>query len=138
MIARRFEELIVWQLAYRLEQEVFAFTNGEPAKRDFKYCNQIRESSRSAVRNISEGFGRYSPRDFRSFLRIASGSLHETKNQLIEGLNRRYLSPSDHDRLKRLCLRAIKANNRLMAYLATAKAPEAFAGNPKTPEPPEP
>jgi hypothetical protein len=62
MVARRFEDLIVWQLAYKVQQGVFAFTSKPPASKDFKYCNQIRESSRSARKNISEGFGRYYPR----------------------------------------------------------------------------
>src|SRR6266496_912433 len=51
----------------------------------FKYCNQIRESSRSARKNISEGFGRYYPKEFARFLRNANGSLHETKDHLLEG-----------------------------------------------------
>lgn len=127
VIAHRFEDLVVWQLADRLQNEVFAFTDTFPVSRDFKYCIQIRESSRSAARNIAEGFGRFFPKEFRSFLRIAAGSLHETKNHLHEGLRRHYLSSTKHEELVRLTLRAIKANNRLMAYLSKAEAPEPFA-----------
>ena len=59
MGARRFEDLDVWQLAHWLEEEVFAFTTKAPAAHDYRYCDQIRESVRSAPRNIAEGFGRY-------------------------------------------------------------------------------
>ncbi|HEX3701681.1 MAG TPA: four helix bundle protein [Vicinamibacterales bacterium] len=72
MGVRRFEDLIAWQLAYELQQQVFAFTASLPAVRDFKFCDQIRDSSRSAPRNIAEGFGRYYPKAFIRFLRIAN------------------------------------------------------------------
>jgi four helix bundle protein len=137
MGVRQFEDLIAWQLADRLQQEVFAFTSTPPASRDFKYCDQIRESSRSTTRNTAEGFGRYYPKEFARFLRIAAGSLQETKNHLHDGLNQQYLSPDHHERLTRLCLRAMKANVRLIAYLRHATAPEPFA-HPGLEEPGEP
>jgi four helix bundle protein len=76
--AKRHKDLIVWQLSYQLEREVFAKTaTGEVAK-DFKFRDQIRDASASAPRNIAEGFGRYRPKEFARFLEIARGSLTET------------------------------------------------------------
>ena len=118
MIARCFEDLIVWQLAKNLQGEVFAFISRPSVARDFRFCDQIRESTRSATRNTAEGFGRFDPPEFRRFLKIAAGSLHETKNHLHDALASGYLVPAEHERLVRLTLRAIKANNRLQAYLA--------------------
>jgi four helix bundle protein len=91
MAVRRFEDLIVWQLASQLQQEVFAFTAIGAAWRDIKYREQIRDSSASATRNTAEGFGRFRPRDFARFLEIAHGSLDETKNHLHDGHRRKYL-----------------------------------------------
>jgi four helix bundle protein len=82
VVAQRFEDLIVWQRANELKEGVFAFTDRPLVRRDLKYCNQIQESARSATRNVAEGFGRYYPKKFRHFLRIAAGSLHETKAHL--------------------------------------------------------
>jgi four helix bundle protein len=124
VVAHRFEDLVVWQLANRVKSEVYAITARRPASNDFKFCDQIRESARSAPRNIAEGFGRYYPREFGRFLRIALASLHETKNHLHDGHERHYLSDSDYDRMVRTTLRAIKAGNRLAAYLRTATPPE--------------
>jgi four helix bundle protein len=142
MGVQRFEDLIAWQLADQLQTDIFEFTSHPPASRDFKYCDQIRDSIRSAKRNTSEGFGRYYPKEFARFLRIAAGSLQETKNHLQDGLKQQYLSAERHLYMKRLCLRAIKANVRLIAYLRHAKPPEPFAGGPEEsqepPEPPEP
>ena len=131
MGVRRFEDLIAWQLANDLQQDIFEFTAKMPAVRDVKFCDQIRESSRSAPRNIAEGFGRYYPQEFVRFLRIAVGSLAETNHQLHEALARRYLAEPDHERLVRLCLRALKANTSLIRYLlrATAPAPRIGRGN---------
>jgi four helix bundle protein len=123
MIAHRFEDLIVWQLSHELQNEVMAFIANPPCARDFKLCDQIRDSSRSATRNTSEGFGRFAPREFARFLRIAAGSLQETRNHLGDALERGYLSESEYERLKRLALRALKANVRLQAYLRQC-APE--------------
>jgi four helix bundle protein len=130
MGVRRFEDLIAWQLADQLQTGIIEFTSHPPASRDFKYCDQIRDSIRSAKRNTSEGFGRYYPKEFARFLRIAAGSLQETKNHLQDGLKHRYLTQEHHERLKRLCLRAIKANVRLIAYLRGADPPEPFSSPP--------
>src|SRR5262245_11299777 len=96
MVARRFEDLVAWQLAHRLQDEVFAFTARPPCVRDLSFCNQIRASSRSATANIAEGFGRYYPREMSQFLRIAAASLQETKNHLRDANHRGYLSDDAH------------------------------------------
>src|ERR1700712_3364634 len=95
----RFEDLIVWQLSDQLQDEIFEFTSHQPASRDFKYCDQIRDSIRSAKRNASEGFGKYYPKEFARYLRITEGSLQETKNHLHDGLKQHYLSAERHERL---------------------------------------
>ena len=117
MGVRRFEDLIVWQLASQLQHEVFAFTAIGPAWRDIKFREQIRDSSASASRNTAEGFGRFRPRDFARFLEIAHGSLDETKNHLHDGHHRGYLATQTYNDLLRLTYRALKANTRLIRYL---------------------
>ncbi len=66
-----------------------------------------------------------SKREFSRFLAIANGSLHETKCHLAEAHDRGYLDDERYDRLLRLCLRTLKASNRLVRYLKTAEAPNA-------------
>ena len=79
-----FRDLVAWQLADELRREVIAFTEKEPASRDFKFCNQIREASSSACRNTSEGFGRFRPAENARFLEFAHASLLEVQDGLIE------------------------------------------------------
>jgi four helix bundle protein len=123
MVARKFEDLIVWQLSAKIQQEAGAILDRPDVRRDGKFCEQLRGSTRSAPANMAEGFGRYSPREFIRYLRIASGSLHETKNHLHEALNRGSIDAPTHERLVRLTLRALKADWRLQAYLRDAKEP---------------
>src|SRR5262249_42600953 len=82
MGVRRVQDLVVWQLSREIERRVFAVTATSPAVGDRDYCLQIRKSSSSAARNIAEGFGRFRPREFARFVRIARGSLEETKDHL--------------------------------------------------------
>jgi four helix bundle protein len=113
----RFENFIAWQLAEQLKEAVFAFTSKPPAATDFDYCRQMRDSARSAPRNIAEGFGRFYPSASVPFLRIALGSLNETLDHLIDGRQRKFLSEDHYISLRRLTLRAIKALKRLTEYL---------------------
>jgi len=121
MVARRFEELVVWQLARELERRVYAFTDESAVAKDFDYCSQIRRSSSSSPRNIAEGFGRYLPGDFCKFLRNALGSLAETRDHLDAGLERRYLTHNAHHELQTLANRATGAGVRLAKYLDSCK-----------------
>jgi four helix bundle protein len=117
MVARKFEDLVAWQLARELERRVYAFTEIGPVVRDFEYCRQIRRSSSSAPRNLAEGFGRYLPGDFSKFVRNALGSLNETRDHLDAGLERRYLSAATHAELTVLTKRAAGTSVNLVKYL---------------------
>src|SRR5215467_8265071 len=114
MGVRDFRELVCWQLSYTLKREVLAFTATGPAARDFKYRDQIRDSSSSAPSNIAEGFGRFRPGDFARFLEIAVASLKETQNHLIDGRDRGYLTNPLYSRLQNLARAALKSTTNLM------------------------
>ena len=45
MSVRDFRELVCWQLSYELKCEVLAFIESGPASKDFKYRDQIKDSS---------------------------------------------------------------------------------------------
>jgi four helix bundle protein len=91
IVVKRFEDFAVWQLSRELERRVFASTATSPANRDLDYCRQVRKSSSSPARNIAEGFGRFWPADFARFVRIARGSLEETKDHV--DADRRFHAP---------------------------------------------
>ena len=109
MAIDKFEDLVCWRLAHALECEVIAFTSSGPASRDFKYRDQIRESSASSPANIAEAFGRFRPKDAVRFCDYALGSLRETRNHLISGRARGYLSDALFSRLSHLSEKAFEA-----------------------------
>jgi len=113
----RYEDLIVWRLAHELQRGVFALTATGAASRDFKFRDQVRDSSASVTRNIAEGFGRFADGEFAWFLRVARGSLMETHNSLRDGQDRGYFTSSGCIRLQRLALRAVTAASGLICYL---------------------
>ena len=105
------EEFDAWQLAWELKERVYAFTAKAPAVSDCKFCDEIRESARSAPDNISEGFYRFNPVDFANFVRIARGSLGEVRNQLRHARSEKYLNDAEFGEISHLCRRAIGARN---------------------------
>jgi four helix bundle protein len=116
-IARCYQDLVCWQLASELEQLVFERTATGPVSQDFKFRDQIRDSSSSATRNMAEGFGRYWPIEFARFLRIARGSLMATHNSAGAALKKGYFSEIDADNMQRLATRSSKATTGLIRYV---------------------
>src|SRR5262245_22508630 len=114
MPVRDFQDLVCWRLAHELKLEVLAFTDTGPASRDFKFRDQIRESSASAPANIAEGFGRYRPAEFARFLEFARGSLCETRDHLIDARDRKYIDDRLFSRLSNLARQALRATTNLM------------------------
>jgi four helix bundle protein len=117
VVARHYQDLLCWQLANELKRRVYAIVARPLVAKDFKYCDQIRDSARSATRNIAEGFGRYRPADFARFLLIARASLLETHNHLCDGLDLRYMSQAECEEACTLADRACGAVTKLHAYL---------------------
>ncbi len=76
-----FEELEVFQRAYRLSLEVHRASLKFPKIEQYALADQVRRASKSIVANIAEGFGKQgrSAAESRRFLRIATGSADEMR-----------------------------------------------------------
>ena len=107
--ARSFEELDAWRLRVELQELIFERTRVGAAAHDLGFLDQVRDSARSAPRNIAEGFGAYEPREFGRFLRIARRSLVETRHHIVEGRTRGYFDEPTAKELLALCHRALGA-----------------------------
>src|SRR5215468_1313042 len=81
MVAKSFEDLEVFQRAYRLSLDIHRFTLKLPGIEQRALGDQIRRASKSIPVNIAEGFGKQadSVAEFRRFLRIAMGSADEMR-----------------------------------------------------------
>ncbi len=118
-----FTELRAWQLSNQLRIEVFRFSENPPAVYDRRFCNDMRASSDSVCANISEGFGRYTHREFSHFLVIARGSLAETQDHLLNAKNRKYVKAGEFEGLWRISLDAMRALTALLTYVRTHPTP---------------
>ena len=80
--ARTFKDLVAWQLSSQLCDIIFDITASGPPARDFEFRDQIRSAAKKAPALISEGFLRWTPREFLRYLRMARGELGEVQNDL--------------------------------------------------------
>ena len=109
-----FENLQVYQLAERLSVSVWKAVSGwERLARDTVGVQLIR-SSDSIGANIAEGSGRGTFLDNKRFVRIARGSLYETRHWLRQAFHRGLLSDKQIADFKQL---VDELNPRLNAYL---------------------
>ncbi len=77
---QRFEDLRCWQEARALAKAIFQLEG--PLIRDWSSRDQFRRAGLSVMNNTSEGYGRFSDRDFCRFLKIAHASANEVKSML--------------------------------------------------------
>jgi four helix bundle protein len=116
-------DLEAWQLADEIRSVIFELTSRPEVKKDFEFCDQSRRASRSACRNIAEGFWRFVHPEFARFVLIARGSLGELFDSADEALLRGYFDQGEHAALNGLLNRAIGAATGLHAYLASTPTP---------------
>src|SRR6266850_5801443 len=76
--AKRYEDLIVWQLADRIRVLAFKLTERDCFVRDLKLHSQTEDAVNSVCRNIAEGFG-CKHKEFARFLEISRRSLNEVR-----------------------------------------------------------
>ena len=96
---KNFEEIISWQKARVLNQEVYLLTNNSGLSRDFGLRDQMRRSSISIMSNIAEGFERRGDKEFARFLTIAKSSCAELKSQLYAAADIKLISDEDFKRM---------------------------------------
>ena len=75
-----FEDLEVFQRAYRLSLAVHRASLGFPAIEQAALADQVRRASKSICANLAEGFGKqYSTAEFKRFVLMAIGSADEMR-----------------------------------------------------------
>lgn len=117
--ARKYSELIVWQLSSELKREVYRLVRSSPANRDFDFRKQIFKSASGTPQHLVEGFGRVYPGDFGRFVAFAIGSMNETEGWLIDGVERGHWSVDDIRLGRQLLRRLTPAIRRMHRYLST-------------------
>ena len=102
MVRTNFENLRVYQLAERLGDEVWHICREWDGFARDTLGKQLVRAADSVAANLAEGSGRGTIVDHRRFVRVARGSLYETKHWLRRAFRRDLLNSEQTDRLKGL------------------------------------
>ena len=90
---RSYKDLIVWQKAMDLVDEIYTLVKVLPKEELFALSDQLRRSAVSIPSNIAEGYGRRGHKEFAQFLSIARGSLFELETQILIGIRQHFFTP---------------------------------------------
>lgn len=82
MAGKNYKDLVVWQKAMDLVEEVYGITQMLPPEEKYSLGDQIRRSAVSIPSNIAEGTSRATDKEMIHFLYIAQGSRAELETQL--------------------------------------------------------
>jgi four helix bundle protein len=88
----RFEELTIWQKAFRLSNDVDLIAQSFPKREMFNLSSQIKRAADSIVLNIAEGSTGQTKPGFKRFLNIALSSAVEVVACTMIAKERKYIA----------------------------------------------
>ena len=109
-----FENLEIYQLSEKLADEIWKIVLTWSSLAQDTVGKQMIRSADSIGANIAEGSGRGSDKDYSRFLKIARGSLYETRHWLRRAFRRKLLTDGQ---IKSLTPSLEKLTPKLNAYL---------------------
>jgi four helix bundle protein len=130
MRAKRYQDLVVWQLADEIRVLVFKLTERDCFVGDLRLHSQTEDAVNSMCRNAAEGFG-CKHKEFARFLEISRRSLNELTDSLRAAQLKKYITAHDYEPIWRLSHRLYPAYADLIRYLRTTPDPD-WAVNGKT------
>jgi len=116
-VARHFTELIIWQLGDELRVQVFELTKKRPFAADLKLRSQLDDAADSVCRNIAEGFGFKTDKEFARFVRIGRRSLNEVQDCFRSAQLKNYVTDSDLIPARQLMRRIYPAISSFLSKL---------------------
>jgi len=118
---RYFEDLVAYQKARTLANEVYALTRRAAFAKDPSLADQVRRAAVSVLSNVAEGFERGSNTEFVQFLYIAKGSCGEVRAQPSIAFDQGYMPDAEHRKLSDLCRLVSGMLSGLIDYLKGAR-----------------
>jgi len=95
----RFEDLEIWQLAYKLYQKISKLVDKLKEKHDYRFADQMKSAAGSIMDNIAGGFERNSRLEFVNSLSISKGECGELKSRLYRTLTDKYVTGDEFKEL---------------------------------------
>lgn len=116
---RDFKNLIIWQRANTIEQEIAKIAKRFPAFEKYNLLDQVIRCSRSIGANIAEGHTQTYIKKEITHINTALGSTGETQNHLITAYKNNYISEEE---LTKLDNELVELKKMLFGYLKKLKA----------------
>ncbi len=119
-----FENLEIYQLSEKLADEIWEIVLGWNHLAQDTVGKQIIRSADSIGANIAEGSGRGSNQDYKRFLRIARGSLYETRHWLRRAFKRKLLTKEQIESITPVVEKLTPKLNAYLRVIGTYKKDE--------------
>jgi four helix bundle protein len=114
MPSRNYRDLIAWQKAMDLVEEIYRTTRDFPRDEQYGLTSQMRRAAVSIPSNIAEGQGRGGDAEMVRFLRIAHGSLRELETQILIAGRLAYHGPAQATKLMEMAAEVGRLTNGLI------------------------
>lgn len=116
----KFEDIEIWQLARKLNKEIYPFLRTLIDSKNYELYRQIERAAGSIMDNVAEGFERDGTREFIQFLAISKGSTGEIRSQLYRAFDRELLNEQDFKKFQNDCRTIEDKIGKFMNYLNTS------------------
>jgi len=123
-----FESLQIYKLSEQLADEIWQIILTWNPVAVNTIGKQIVRSADSIGANIAEGSGRGSDQDYKRFLRMARGSLNETRHWLRRAFKRNLLNLAQINTLSAIIEELTPKLNAYIGAIGNNKAKSKFAG----------
>ncbi len=80
---QNYKDLIVWNKSHDLVLLIYKSVSSFPKEETYNLVSQLKRASSSIPTNIAEGSGRFTQKDFASYLQNALGSAQEVEYLLL-------------------------------------------------------
>lgn len=117
-MARKFDDLPVYQAAMRLWGAVNALLDRDALRRNRKLHEQISDANDSVPSNIAEGFDQPSDAAFSRYLYHSKGSLAELETRLGMASLKKYITLEELNQCRGLAQTVAKQLGGFIKYLA--------------------
>ena len=118
MKVRNYQDLIVWQKAMDLVEQIYAISQRFPREEIYGLTSQLRRAAVSIPSNIAQGQGRRTTADFLRHLLISYGSLRELETQTLIATRLQYLTKERCQDILRMAGEVGRLLNGLVSSLA--------------------
>lgn len=108
---KSFEDLECWKASVEVRKLISTFIKELPGFERYDLIDNMKRASRSATRNIAEGYGRYHYQENIQYCRQSRGSLFELIDDLITAKDEGYISEQEYLEGRRKIEKALQLLN---------------------------